>query len=113
MIPRIIHQTWKTDRIPEGFRCWRQSWTAFNPGWRTELWSDRRLLDFVAANYPDLLDLFCAFPHGVMRADAARYMLLHRFGGVYADIDTECLAPLDRLADETRVVLSHEPSTHW
>lgn len=113
MIPRIIHQTWKTDRVPESFRSWRKSWTAFNPGWRTELWSDRRLLDFVAANYPDLLDLFCAFPHGVMRADAARYMLLHRFGGVYADIDTECLAPLDRLADETRVILSHEPSTHW
>jgi hypothetical protein len=48
-----------------------------------------------------------------MRADAGGYMLLHHFGGLYADIDTECLAPLDVIADETRVVLSLEPSTHW
>ncbi len=113
MIPRIIHQTWKTDIIPQEFRAWCNSWEEINPGWQRQLWSDRRLLEFVAEQYPDFLELYCSLPSGVMRADAGRYMLLHHFGGLYADIDTECLSTLDTLAAERRVVLSLEPSTHW
>jgi mannosyltransferase OCH1-like enzyme len=30
---------------------------------------------------------------------AARYVLLHRFGGVYADLDMECLRPLQPLLE--------------
>ncbi len=113
LIPRLIHQTWKTEIVPERFRAWCESWTGFNPDWERKVWSDRRLLEFVAEHYPDFLDLYCALPQGVMRADAARYMLLHRFGGLYADIDTECLGRLEPIASETRVVLSLEPVTHW
>ncbi|MEN6541943.1 glycosyltransferase [Parvibaculum sp.] len=113
MIPRIIHQTWKTDLVPQEFRTWCDSWTAFNPGWDRQMWSDRRLLEFVAGHYPEFLDLYCSLPSGVMRADAGRYMLLHHFGGLYADIDTECLGSLDAIAEEGRIVLSLEPSTHW
>lgn len=113
MIPPIIHQTWKDDVIPDEFAAYAQSWNRSNPSWRRILWTDRMLLDFVEQNYPDLLDLYCAYPNGVCRADAARYMLLHKFGGLYADIDVECLASLDFLEGETRVVLCHEPPAHW
>ena len=37
-----------------------------------------------------------------MRADAARYLLLHHFGGVYADIDCECVASFAPIMDEER-----------
>jgi Anp1 protein/glycosyl transferase-like sugar-binding protein len=113
MIPRIIHQTWKTDDIPERFRLYQRSWIEKNPGWTYRLWSDRALLDFVAAHYPDLLSTFCCYQNGVRRADAARYMLLHHFGGIYADIDAECLTSLDPLVEEDRIILSEEPSSHW
>ena len=113
MIPRIIHQTWKSDLIPEAFQAWCDSWSDLNPAWDRQMWSDRRLLEFVAEHYPDFLELYCSLPSGVMRADAGRYMLLHHFGGLYADIDTECLGSLDAIEAETRIVLSLEPSTHW
>lgn len=111
-IPRLLHQTWKTGAIPDRFQKWSNSWGEHNPGWTQILWSDRMLLDFVAQHYPQLLSTYCAYPSGVQRADAARYMLLHHFGGVYADLDCECLASFDSLLTEDRIVLCKEPEPH-
>lgn len=113
MIPRIIHQTWKTDQIPENFRGFSHTWREKNPDWSYRFWTDRDLLDFVANHYPDFLDIFCGYKMGVKRADAGRYMLLHHFGGIYADMDTECCQSLESLASEERVILCHEPHAHW
>ncbi len=113
MIPKIIHQTWKEEAIPPGFAAWSKSWRERNPDWRWILWTDRMLLTFAWEHYPELFLAFASYDFGVMRADAGRYMLLHHFGGIYADLDTECLAPLTALESETRVVLCHEPPKHW
>ncbi|MCC6982799.1 MAG: glycosyl transferase [Bauldia sp.] len=113
MIPKIIHQTWKTDEVPAKFAGWVESWRRLNPGYEYRLWTDRMLLDFVAEKYPDFLPVYAAYPQPIMRADAGRYLLLHHFGGIYADLDTECLAPFDPIMDEDRVVLAHEPPTNW
>ena len=95
MIPSILHQTWKTDQIPQRFQPWVDSWARHNPGWTRMFWNDRTLLDFVGQHYPDFLDTFCSYPAGIFRADAGRYLLLHHFGGVYADLDCECVAPFE------------------
>ena len=113
MIPRIIHQTWKTEAIPQKFLAWSETWSLHNPQWQRRHWSDRALLEFVASEFPEFLELYCSFSEGVKRADVGRYLLLYKYGGVYADIDTECLGSLDPLVREERVVLSLEPSTHW
>ncbi len=113
MIPKLIHQTWKSDVVPTRLQPLVASWQAKNPHWRTILWTDRDLLSFVAEHHPAQLELFTSYSSGVARADAARYMLLKTFGGVYADIDTECLNSLDDLVDEDRVLLSQEPPSHW
>ncbi|WP_296739140.1 glycosyltransferase, partial [Mesorhizobium sp.] len=112
MIPKILHQTWKTDIVPSRFEGHVESWKRHNPDWKTVFWDDRTLLEFVAARYPDFLPTFCGYEHGVTRADAGRYLLLHHFGGVYADIDCECVAPFDPLLGEERIVLCKEPETH-
>ena len=111
MIPKIIHQTWRDENIP-GPREWPESWRRHNPDWEYRLWTDADLQALVHDHYPDLTELFHAYPNPVQRADMGRYLILHRHGGVYADIDTECLAPLDALASETRVVLAEEPVEH-
>ena len=113
MIPRMIHQTWKTDSVPERFREHAASWQEKNPEWSYRLWSDHSLLEFVGTHYPDYLELFCSYRQGVQRADAGRYMLLHHFGGIYADVDAECVHPLDALATDDRVILCEEPTVHW
>ncbi|MFA6155828.1 glycosyltransferase [Mesorhizobium sp.] len=112
MIPPILHQTWKTDSIPARFQPYADSWKRHNPDWTVMLWSDRKLLEFVAEHYPDFLPTFCDYVNGVQRSDAARYMLLHHFGGVYADIDCECVASFDPIMKENRIVVGKEPVSH-
>jgi hypothetical protein len=112
VIPPILHQTWKTDSVPTPFQGYADSWKRHNPDWTIMFWSDRMLLEFVAEHYPDFLPMFCKYQRGVQRSDAARYMLLHHFGGVYADIDCECIAPFDPIMHEDRIVLGKEPASH-
>lgn len=100
MIPKIIHQYWTGDPMPEQYRAWSEAWTAMNPGWTHYLWSDEALnadgpflrndaLHRRAADYVE------ASRVGQFRADLVRYELLHRFGGVWIDADFEPLKPLD------------------
>ncbi|MEO5760160.1 MAG: glycosyltransferase [Mesorhizobium sp.] len=112
MIPPILHQTWKTDTVPARFQDYVASWRRHHPDWTMMFWNDRMLLEFVAEHYPDFLPTFCNYASGVLRADAGRYLLLHHFGGVYADIDCECVAPFDPIMNEDRIVISTEPASH-
>lgn len=111
MIPKTIHQTWRGHDIP-GPRAWPESWKRLNPGWSYRFWTDEDLAALVRQYYPHLEALFQSYPKPVQRADMGRYLILHHCGGVYADIDTECLASFDPVAQDSRVVLAEEPVEH-
>jgi hypothetical protein len=67
---------------------------------------------FVAERYPDFLEVYDGFGQPVMRSDAARYLLLEHFGGVYADLDMECLRNVEELVAGKRLLLPLEPEAH-
>lgn len=96
-IPPILHQTWKTEDVPERFRDAVERWRQLHPGWRHMFWTDETIESFVAEHYPRVLPLFLAYPDQIQRVDAVRYMLLHHFGGVYADLDVEPVRNCDEL----------------
>jgi mannosyltransferase OCH1-like enzyme len=45
---------------------------------------------------------FKALPIGVMKADLWRYLILKTHGGVYSDIDSECLKPITEWEKEQK-----------
>lgn len=96
-VPTILHQTWKTSDVPEHWRAFARSWQQMHPEWEYRLWTDEDNRAFVAEHYPSFLSTFDAYTYGIQRADAVRYCLLHHFGGVYVDLDVECLQPVDAL----------------
>jgi mannosyltransferase OCH1-like enzyme len=51
----------------------------------------------VRREFPEYLEAYRRLAKGVERADFFRYMVVLRHGGVYADLDTECVRPLDAL----------------
>ncbi|KAK9817793.1 hypothetical protein WJX72_002243 [[Myrmecia] bisecta] len=77
-----------------------------NPGWQYFLWTDQDNRQLVKQFYPWFLEVYDGFPKGIMRADAARYLYMHKFGGVYADLDFECLRPMEQLLENKQVVLA-------
>ena len=112
-IPRIIHQTWKTEQIPYDVfdRRWVESWTRCHPDWLYVLWTDRRLRELARACYP-AYDTICGEDvPGIFLADFGRYMVLHRFGGLYVDLDYECLKNLEPLLMGHRFVTSYSDDT--
>lgn len=111
-IPRIIHQTWKNKEIPEEWKDCVQSWKAFNPEYTIKLWTDADNRQFIMEYYPEFLSVFDAYSYGIQRADAIRYFLLYHFGGLYVDLDFECLQPIEPLLHNKKFVIGLEPGKH-
>lgn len=96
-MPRIIHQTWKSNVLPEKWRvAWRQCREGM-PDYTFKLWTDDMSREFMAKHYPDELEMFDGYPYPIQRADSIRYFLLHHFGGVYMDLDIGCRRRIDPL----------------
>ncbi|MEZ0389670.1 MAG: glycosyltransferase [Verrucomicrobium sp.] len=111
-IPPILHQTWRDEVLPERWVRFRETWMLHHPTWEHRLWTDAMLREFVAAKYPEFLIVYDGYPSPIMRSDAARYLLLDHFGGVYADLDMECLRPMEPLLEGQRLLLPLEPELH-
>ena len=112
-IPKIIHQTWRDRNLPPLFQRLSQTWRDMLPGWEYHLWTDEENKEFVKTHYPDFLPKYDAYPKPVQRADAIRYLLLQTFGGLYVDLDFECLSPeFISLLEDTDFVAGKEPYSH-
>lgn len=104
--PKLIFQTWKSKTdIPENFVHWSGTLRSENPDYAYRLWDDADNRAFIAKNYPWFLERYDSYPAEIYRVDAVRYFFLFQFGGIYADMDVECLRPLDEvMALDTDVV---------
>lgn len=112
-IPKLLHQTWKTEEIPTEFIAYAKSWREKNPDWCYRLWSDRAIRNFIKANYPDFLTLYDSYDINIKRVDFFKYLVLYHYGGLYVDMDFECLKPFDHLLDqEDTCILGLEPEQH-
>ncbi len=108
VIARIIHQIWDSKEIPERYRGYQQSWLTYHPDWEYRLWTHEECHEFVRSFYPDLVNMYEAFPYRIQRIDLARVLFLHRLGGLYVDLDFECMKSLEPLFEGHRVVLGRE-----
>jgi inositol phosphorylceramide mannosyltransferase catalytic subunit len=111
-IPRVIHQTWKERSLPQRYGELSQTWRRAHPEWQWRLWTDADNLAFVEQHYPALLNTYLAFPYPIQRVDLIRYLILHRFGGIYVDLDFECYRALPPLLQGRACVLSLEAAAH-
>lgn len=105
LIPRVIYQTWKSTDFPAGMQEAVDSWRTQNPDYQYEFFDDARMKDYVynfdCTDFPftneQLRTAFDSIRTGAGRADIWRYLIIYDHGGIYADIDTVCVKPLDTL----------------
>jgi mannosyltransferase OCH1-like enzyme len=90
VIPQIIHQTWKTDSVPEQWATSVIKYKALaSEGWEYKLWTDEDNRNLVKDHYNWFLETFDGYKYPIQRADAIRYFILHKYGGVYSDLDIQ------------------------
>ena len=109
-IPTHLHQTWKTRDVHPIFERYHSSWLKHHPLWLHQIWSDADNRQLVQTEYPELLEFYDNLSHTILRVDVVRFLILHRHGGVYADMDVESLKPMDELLNDpaTSVLLGFE-----
>ncbi|KAL9127639.1 MAG: hypothetical protein Q9217_003530 [Psora testacea] len=95
--PKLLHQSWKNDKLPAKFQRWSTTCRKTNPDWEYVLWSDQDNYDLAKRYAPWFLKTYKRLKTEIYRADAMRNVYMHVFGGVYADLDTECVKPYDSL----------------
>ncbi|XP_052784582.1 uncharacterized protein LOC128220280 [Mya arenaria] len=108
-IPHIIHQTYKDTNVPNQAEPFIRSFINHNPNWTYYFWTDDSARKLLTARYPFFLQVWDRYKHHMHRADAMRYFILHQFGGVYADLDMECLRPLDHVTRKFSCIFPPEP----
>ena len=110
-IPKIVHQTWKgcASSLPSKQARWREGCMRVNPGWSFWLWNDEDNRRLIADHYPSFLKMYDSYDVKMKRVDAARLFYLHRFGGIYMDLDFACLRSFEELPMPSHdAVFSHQ-----
>ena len=97
LVPRRVHQTWKSCTMPERQLGWFARCVRLGPRWSFHLWTDTANREFVASRFPEYLEMYDGYNVNIKRVDAIRYFLLYIFGGVYMDLDFACVRSLDEI----------------
>jgi len=95
---KIIHQVWfgtipnkrKAAKAFKSLRKYRDSWIIKNPKWAYMCWNLKRCKELINTIYPHHKELYNYYKYDIQRCDVIRYFILHRYGGLYADMDYYC-----------------------
>lgn len=116
MIPKIIHQTWKTKQLPDIFNYMYEHNVTCNNDFVFYLWTDdnsgENIDTFLKEKYPEIYKVFSNINLGVQKSDLARLAIMHYYGGIYIDLDILLLKSLNNLLDYNSDILyfAFEPS---
>jgi mannosyltransferase OCH1-like enzyme len=117
MIPKVIWQTYKDpfDQLQPYMLDAVNTWKTLNPEYEYRYMDDGQAAQFILEEYgQEWHDLFVGLPVGVMRGDLWRYMIIYKYGGVYTDLDTECLNPINTwLNEEYEMIVCPETNLHF
>lgn len=104
-IPNTIFQTWKvsnTDsKFPMDFINPYKSWTQKNENFTHSIITDNMLDEWVKqefSNVPEIVRAWSLLPKIILKADFFRYLIIFARGGIYSDMDTSCLKPVENWA---------------
>ena len=118
---RIIHQIWfgtipnkkEAKKAYNKLKRYRDSWKVKNPTWCHIEWNKDMCINFIKNQYPEHIELFKSYPYEIQQCDAVRYFMLHRYGGLYADMDYYCNRPFDEALEEYKndIYFTQTPNT--
>lgn len=110
-IPKIIHQTAPSDKSKwhsDWFIC-QESWKKHFPDFEYKMWTDEDNLKLIETDYPWFLETYKKYPKKINRIDIIRYFILHKYGGIYADMDYMCFKNFYNKLPKDKISISESP----
>lgn len=113
-IPYIIHQTFKTNNVPNDMYNAASSYINLNKNYDYNFYDDDDIENIIneydCSAFPftndELRSAYNKMNTGAGKADLFRYAIVYKYGGCYFDIDTVCASPLDTFITEEDEVVS-------
>ena len=111
-IPKNIYQTVKDkSNISSAFRDNIAYLRSQNQDWEYRIFDDKDIVEFISTTYgSQYLSVYLSINpiYGPAKADVFRYLLLYALGGVYLDIESTAMRPLNEIIKEDdEYLLSH------
>lgn len=100
-VPKILHQTGKFELLHPITKTFHQDCkeTYEKDGWTVKFWTDDEIYDFVKSKFPVYWDEYSRMKPKIKQIDAFRYLLMYYYGGIYLDLDAECVRPASNFVD--------------
>ncbi len=112
-IPKIIHQT-----APKDLSKWRPEWYSCYNTWKQHfpkseykhvMWYDEDLENLIKNDFPWFYPLYMSYDKKIKKIDIARYFILYKYGGIYADMDYMCTKNFYDLIPKNIISISESP----
>lgn len=110
--PKKIWQTWKIGindpDFPPRYLKFQKTWDKKNPEYKHYIIPDiecDELIEQLYEEIPDVSKAYKIMPKSILKADFFRYLILFARGGVYTDIDTVGLKPIDDWISNSKLIL--------
>ena len=104
LIPKIIHIVWLGSKIPKEYLYNIKTFKKLNPNWEVRIWQDKQIEIEKFVNQ----DLINKMPTFAAKVDIIRLEILYKYGGLYTDIDSICLKPIDKLVSNKTIFGMHD-----
>jgi len=113
-IPKIIWQTFKTKNLKPFIKKYQDTWIKNNPDFEYRFYDDNDIIVFIKKEYPEYLKYYNKINIGAVKSDFWRLLVLLKYGGIYADLDSFCNKPLNQLIKEndTYITCIHDRFNH-
>lgn len=94
-IPRLVHRTLLFDpELPSEFAKLFILFNYNTTGYKTILWREKDVLEILE---PYEKQIYLSYKHKIQKMDFARYIILKKYGGIYADFDIHLKIHLDKI----------------
>ena len=107
MIPKIIHQT--NGEVTDVVLASQKSIEATHPDWEYIYWTDEDIDVFVKDNFSLDFYAYWAATVGIRKWDTARYLLVGKLGGMYADLDVLFYKSMNDIIDFDKELVFRSP----
>lgn len=96
MIPKIIHQSWKTHNLTTYgpvANVSRSSWLKHHPDFKYMFWCDKDIKQYIDKQSNLVKQVYDSLDKNIKKMDLFRYLILFEYGGIYSDIDFVSMTP--------------------
>jgi mannosyltransferase OCH1-like enzyme len=105
-IPKIIHQSYTLNILPRLHKA-TYTWQLMNNNYKYMYWDDDACCEYINKNFDERIqNAYYSLYAGAYKSDIFRLCVLYEYGGIWADISSKCIYPLDKLlANEINLLI--------